>query len=286
MFDLLRFAAPIALASLGETVGQKSGVLNIGIEGTMLFGAFVAMMVTRSTGNPWLGLVCGMLAGIIVGLVQSLFLLELAADQVVVGTAINLAAMGITGALFRQTFGASGQLLSIASLPRFAAGMDAVILFMILSVFVLSWLVFRSKWGLALRACGEYPAAVEASGFRVNSIRRTAMLIGAAYAGLAGAYLSVGVTASFQENMTSGRGFIAIAMVTFGRFKPAWAFVASLVIGFAEILQFQLQARGIQAPPQVMLALPYLLALVVLVFVGQGAKSPQALGVPLRKERG
>lgn len=283
MIDVLRFAAPVAFGALGETVAQRAGVINIGLEGKMLTGAFVGMLVTRQTGNPWLGLAAGMVAGILLSLVSALFTVRLAADQVVVGTAINLAALGVTGAVYRQIFGESGQLLSIPSLPKGPFGLDGALVVLLLSVPALGWLLFKSKWGLALRAAGEYPEAVEASGFDVLRLRTQALLIGGAYAGLAGAYLSVGIAASFQENMTSGRGFIAIAMVTFGRFRPVWAFAASLVIGFAEILQFQLQARGIQAPPQVMLALPYLLALAVLVLVGKGAQAPGALAVPFRR---
>ncbi len=285
MFDLLRFAAPVALGALGESVVQKSGVINIGLEGMMLSGCFLAMLVCRATGNPWLGLGAGIVVGIMLGLLSGLFTIVLGADQVVVGTAINLGAMGVTGAAFRQIFGQSGQLLTIPSLPRGPMGLDAIAIFMVIAAVGLSWLIFKTRWGLALRGAGERPEAVEASGHSVTQLRMIALIIGGAFAGLAGAYLSVGVAASFQENMTTGRGFIAIAMVTFGRWRPIWAFTASLVIGLAEMLQFQLQARGISAPPQVMLALPYLFALAVLVFVGKGAAAPRALGVPFRKEK-
>ena len=281
MLDLLKFAAPVALAALGETVGQKAGVLNIGLEGMMLAGAYAGMIATRQTGNPWVGVLCGVFAAVILGLIQLFFVLKLQADQVVAGTAINLLALGVTGASYRSVFGESGELLSIPTITN-----HSLTAFMVLSVPVLWWLIYRTKWGLALRAVGEYPNAVEASGFQVIRIRLQACLIGAFYAGLAGAHLSIINAASFQEELTKGRGFIAIAMVTFGRFNPIWAFVASLVIGGAEMLQYRLQAQGIQAPPQFFLALPYVLALLVLVFVGKGGRSPQALAVPYRKEKG
>lgn len=286
MFELLRFAAPVALASLGETVGQRAGVINIGLEGMMLNGAFAGMLVTRQTGNPWLGMLGGLIVAVVVGLIQSLFVLKYESDQIVVGTAINLISLGVTGSIYRRIFGESGELLSIPTLPKGPGGVDAMIVFMALSVPALWWLLYRSKWGLAVRATGEYPEAVEASGFRVIRLRLSASLIAAAYAGLAGAYLSIVNTASFQEDITRGRGFIAIAMVTFGRFNPVWAFAASLIIGFAEMFQFQLQARGIQAPPQLFLALPYLLALAVLIFVGKGTQAPGALAQPFRKNKG
>ncbi|MBL8059323.1 MAG: ABC transporter permease [Chthonomonas sp.] len=279
MLDLLRFAAPVALASLGESVGQRSGVLNIGLEGMMLTGAYTGMLATRQTGNPWVGVLAGIVAAMVLGLVQSYFVLWRQADQVVAGTAINLLALGLTGASYRRIFGESGELLSIPTISN-----HALIAFMLISVPALAWLLFRSKWGLAVRAAGEHPEAVAASGFSVIRLRLQASLIAAFYAGLAGAHLSIVNAASFQEELTKGRGFIAIAIVTFGRFNPIWAFVASLIIGGAEVLQYRLQAQGIQAPPQFFLALPYVLALLVLVFVGKGGRAPQALAVPYRKD--
>jgi len=280
MLDLLRFAAPVAFASLGETIGQRAGVLNIGLEGMMLSGAYAGMLATRQTGNPWVGILAGVAAAILVGLLQLIFVLKLEADQVVAGTAINLLALGVTSASYRKIFGESGELLSIPSISN-----SVLIGFMVLSVPMLTWLLFKTRWGLALRAAGEYPDAVQASGFSVVKLRLQACLIGAAYAGLAGAHLSIVNAASFQEELTKGRGFIAIAMVTFGRFNPAWAFVASVVIGGAEMLQYRLQAQSIQAPPQLFLALPYVFALLVLVFVGKGGRAPGALGIPYRKEQ-
>lgn len=286
MVDLLRAAAPIALGALGETVNQRAGVINIGLEGMMLTGGFCAMLVTRQTGNPWWGLLAGIAAGLVMAVVSAWFILEQAVDQVVVGTAINLAALGITGTLYRQIFGQSGQLLSLLGLPRGPFGIDPVLIFLVFATVALVYLLFKSRWGLALRAAGEYPDAVQANGFSVLRIRWQAHLIGGAFAGLAGAYLCVGVVNSFAENFTNGRGFIALAMVTFGRFHPVWTFAASLVIVFADIFQFQLQARGIQVPPQLFLALPYLIALGVLVVVGKGVRVPQALAVPFRREKG
>ena len=281
---ILRYTAPVALAAIGETVNQKSGVINIGIEGMMLTGAFFAMLVSLKTGSPWLGLSAGIGCGICLALISSWFTLYRQADQVVVGSAINLLALGLTGTLYRAQFGQSGQLLNVPTIPQWN-GLDAVMVFLLLATLGAWMLLFRTGWGLAVRAAGEYPKAAEASGFSVRKLRLEAGLLAGAFAGLAGAYLSVGIAGSFAENMTAGRGFIAIAMVTFGRWKPQFVVIAALLIGFVESLQFKLQTYGWQVPFQLLLALPYIVALLVLVLVGKGTLAPAALGQAYAKER-
>ena len=282
--NLLRYSAPIGLAALGETVGQKAGVINIGLEGMMVTSAYFAMVATQVTGSPWLGMLAGVFAAVVLAALQAFFTLKLAADQVVVGTALNLFGLGLTGTLFRMRYGNSGQLLSVARIPQFGGGFDAVLIAWIVAVACLTWLLFRSNWGLVLRATGEYPPAVVAIGFSPLTVRLHAVLVGGAFAGLAGSYLALGVAGSFAENMTAGRGFVALAMVTFGRWKPVWVFAASLVIGYADSLQFELQARGIGLPPQLFIALPYILVLAVLVVVGKGTSVPSALARPYRPD--
>ncbi len=278
------FSAPIALAAIGETVAQKSGVLNIGLEGAMLCGAFFAMLVSQVTGSPWLGLAAGGAAGLALTLFQGWFTVLLAADQVVVGTAANLFALGLTSSLFRMRYGQSGQLLSVPKLPVFD-GLDGVLLFMLISVGVVWFLLMRTAWGLALRASGEHPESVEAAGFSVLKLRMQGLAFSGLYGGLGGAYLAVGITGSFAENMTAGRGFVAIAMVTFGRWNPFLALGAALLVGYADSLQFTLQARNIALPHQLFIASPYLVALLVLVFAGKGTLVPRALGTAYVKER-
>lgn len=277
--ELLMFSAPVAIAAAGEAVHQLSGSINIGLEGMMLGGAYSAMAVTLATGNPWIGLAAGVAVGLALSALQSVFTLKLARDQVVVGTALNLLALGVTGTLFRIRFGESGQLLSVPTLPKFAGTDGAVVLSVVVALF-LAWAIRKSGWGLALRAAGEYPQAVEATGFSVLRLRLGASLIGGAMAGLAGAYLCVGVAGSFAENMTQGRGFVAIAMVTFGRWNVVWVFLASLLVGYAESLQFGMQSGGSKVPFQFFLALPYLLALFVLFVAGRGGRAPAALAQP------
>ncbi len=282
--ELLKFAAPVGLAALGETITQRSGVLNIGLEGVMLASAYAGIITAYSTGSVWLGLLAGIAAGLVLTLISAFFCIKLAADQVVAGTAVTLLSLGLTGTLFRAQFGQSGQLISLKnSLPSYK-GVDPVMAFSILSV-VLIWLVmFKTRWGLAVRAAGEYPKAAEAAGFRVPRLRLQAMLLGGAFGALAGAYLSVGVAGSFAEGMTSGKGFVAIAMVTFGRWKPLPVFLASILIGYLESLQFALQGQGMAIPTEVLTASPYIAALVVLIFAGRGTAAPAALGLPYKKE--
>lgn len=279
---ILLYSTPIALASLGEVINQRAGSLNIGLEGTMLAGALTAALVTLSTGNPWWGLLAGTLCGIAIGAIQAVFTLGLALDQVVIGTAINLTALGTTSTVFRSKFGQSGQLLSLPSLPKFA-GIDPIVGLMLVLIPVSFALLWRTRWGLTLRAGGENPDALAASGFNVGRVRLSGLLVGSALAGLAGAHLSVGIAGSFAENMVAGRGFMALAMVTFGRWSPLYAVLAACLIGGVETLQYRAQTLGLNLPPQVFVSLPYVIALLVLVILGSGTRQPASLGIPYRR---
>lgn len=278
----IQYAAPVALAAIGETPVQRSGVINIGLEGAMLIGAFFGVLAAFATQSPWIGLAVATGAGVLTNALFGWLTVYLGSDQVVVGTALNLFALGLTGTLYRAKFSQSTQTLSVPQVPGWH-GIDAVTVLLVVSIPLVWFLLSRTAWGLAVRACGEYPKAAEAAGFSVHRLRMSALALGGAFAGLAGGYLSVGIAGSFAENMTAGRGFVAIAMVTFGRWKPALVFVAALLIGFAESLQFRFQAYGWKVPFQLMIALPYLVALLVLVFVGKGTIAPASLGVAYRR---
>lgn len=282
--QLLIFAAPVGLAAIGETVTQKSGVITIGLEGMMLSGAYFGMLGSYTSHSAWVGLSFGIAAGVVLAVVSGWFAVKLDADQVVVGAALNLLALGVTGTLFRAKFGSSGQLLSVAKVPPLW-GADPVVLFMILSVPLVWALLNHTAWGLAVRAAGEMPKGAEAAGFSVDRLRLTAALFGGAFAGLAGAYLSLGIAGSFAENMTAGRGFVAIAMVTFGRWRPIFVFLSALLIGYAVSLQYALQGGSAHVPYDLLIAMPYVIALVVLILVGKGTLAPQALGKPYRREK-
>ena len=273
------YAVPVALAAIGETVCQSGGIINIGLEGTMLSGAFFGMYGAFVTHNPWLGVLAGIVAGVLCSLLFGWLTIYRKADQVVVGTAINLGCMGLTGTLFRSQFGQSGQLLSVPRLPSLI-GVDPGLMFLLASVPLLWFGLRKTGWGLALRSAGEYPKSTEAAGFSVSNLRLSGTIIGGIYGALGGVALSLVIAGSFAENMTAGRGFVAIAIVTFGRWKPLWVFAAALFIGYAESLQFQFQTLGTRVPYQLFIALPYVLALLVLVIVGKGTRAPAALGQP------
>jgi len=283
MIEVFRFATPLVFAALGETVGQRAGLVNIGLEGLMLTAAYAAAITAMAAG-PVAGIAVGILVALALATLQNLFVIDGGHDQVVVGTALNLLALGLTNTAFRQRFGASGELIRVTTLPTFAGAFDAIVVLGLVAALALGYLLHRTKWGLAARAAGEYPPALEAGGQSVRRIRWQASLIAAAFAGVAGAYLAVGVAGSFAEGMTSGRGFVAIAMVTFGRWKPVWVYAASLFVGLTDLLQYALQGRS-GVPFQFLVALPYVAALAVLVVMGKGAHPPAALGVPYRKGR-
>lgn len=282
ILKILQYATPVALAAMGETISQKAGIINVGLEGTMLAGAFSGVVATLATGNPWIGLLAAMSVGVLMSMLLGWFCVRHQADQVVVGTAINLGLLGLTGTLYRLKYANSSQLIDVTKLPS-AGGFD-VVMGLTLVLAVVGYLALtRTSWGLVLRAAGEYPAAVEAGGFRLGRIRFGALAINGLMAGLAGAYLSLGIVGTFTDNMTAGRGFVAIALVTFGRWNPIAVLGAALLIGYLESLQFKFQAGGSAIPYQLLLALPYVLALVVLVVLGKGAPAPRALGRPFRK---
>lgn len=286
MGDLLRilhYATPTALAALGETIGQKAGIINVGLEGTMLAGAFTGVAATLATGSLWIGFLAAMAVGVLVVLILAWFCVRHNADQVVVGTAINLGLMGLVGTLFKIKFGGSRQAIDVPTVAT-AGGVDAVMIATVILAIAGYYVLTRTSWGLVLRAAGEYPAAVEAGGFNLIRLRFGAAAINGLMAGLAGAYLSLGIVGTYSDNMTAGRGFVAIALVTFGRWNPIWVLVVALFIGYLDSLQFSYQAGGSHIPYQLLLAAPFAVALLVLVFLGKGAPAPKALGRPYRRD--
>lgn len=284
---ILAFSTPLLLAAYGEVVGQRAGLLNIGAEGMMLLGAFAGFCVADKSGSLLYGFAAGTCLGALAGWLCSWATVKLGSDQVVIGTAMNFLALGVTGLTFRRIYGTSGHLLSTAEMPKLF-GFDAISLSAIALLFAVWFALQRTSWGLAIRSCGEYPRAAEAAGLSVHRLRMGAATIAGAFAGLGGAYLALGVAGTFAEGMSAGRGYLAIAIVTFGRWKPGWVAAAALLLGYAQSLQYSMQGRavlGVQIPSQLWLAMPYVLALLVLVVAGTGAIAPQALGKPYTKVR-
>jgi ABC-type uncharacterized transport system permease subunit len=268
----LAFAVPILLAALGELVGEKSGVLNIGLEGMMLGGAWAGAAASFATQSSIAGLLAAITAGVFLSAVFALLVLNFQADAIVAGTGLNLFALGATGVAHRAMIARSGNYDANTLPPTFFFALAALL------IPALWWLLHHTRAGLQLRAAGEYPAAAEASGASVLKIRWMSTLSNGALCGLAGAFLSMSHTDSFAENMTAGNGFIALAIVIFGRWSPFGALGAALLFAGAKALQYQLQA---QLPTQyfpLLLALPYALTILTLAGFAGRTRAPGALG--------
>lgn len=279
----MTMATPLLLAALGENVVQKAGVVNVGLEGMMLVGAFAATIGAKISGDPFTGIAVAAAAGLLMALLFAAFAIKLTANQVVIGVVLNLFALGLTGTLYRKLFGETGTFLTTSSLPRVLGDLTLLTPLAALAVPVVWWGLNRTRRGLEFRACGEQPVAAEAAGVNVARTRTAALLFGGAMAGIAGGFLSVGELNTFKEHMTDGRGFIALAIVTSGRWSPWGCLAAALVFGFADALQFQLQALGWRLPYQLFVALPYLVTLVLLATGGKRSQAPAALGQPYRR---
>jgi len=280
----LTMATPLALAALGENIVQKSGVINVGMEGMMLGGAFGATLFTLASGSPVLGVLAGAGVGAAVGLTFAGIAIRLAANQIVVGIAINLLAQGVTGTLYQNLFGRREAGLTTASLPHVLG--DQTILFvlaLLMGPAIWYWLT-HTRAGLELRACGEHTGAADSAGLNVFRIRTAALVFGGAMAGIAGASLSVGSSNTFVPEMTAGRGFIALAIVTSGRWRPLGCMAAAAIFGFADALQYRGQSLGLHVPNDLLLAAPYLATLLILGFGYRGPGSPAALGQPYRRQ--
>jgi ABC-type uncharacterized transport system permease subunit len=299
MFDAflsstISMAAPLLLAALGELLVEQSGIINIGIEGVMLTGAFAAMAAAYATGSIAIGLGCAIVAALLMSALFAVTAVNLAVNQVVAGTALDLFALGITGVFYRRIFGVTGKALTVRTLPGLVHGplahlpligpallsQNALVYFSFLMVPVFWFIVYRTRWGLNLRAAGERPQAADALGLRVYQLRWQALMISGVMTGLSGAYLTLGYANTFVEGMSAGRGFIALSIVILGEWRPGRIAIASILFGAALALQFVLQAVNTGAPYQLFLALPYVLTLVVLTVLGGQGRAPTALGEP------
>jgi len=289
----VRVATPLLLAATGETVAQRSGVMNLGLEGVMLTGALAAALGAAVWG-PWTGAGVAVVAGMLVAGVFALVAIGARADQVIAGTAITLAAVGLTGTIYRQAFGAAGAGLDLPTLTPLAVpglsklpvlgpaffSQPAPAYIGVLAVPVIWWFLFRTRAGLALRATGEAAAVARASGVRTGVVRAAATVVGGGFAGLAGATLVLAQVGTFAERMTAGRGYVAIAIVVLGRWHPVGVALASLGFGAAMALQFLFQTLGLNVPYQLFLMLPYALALLALAGVVGRVRAPADLGKP------
>lgn len=289
---------PILFAAVGEVVAERSGVMNLGVEGMMLVGAVTGFIVTVNTGNHWLGILAAAGGGAALALIHAFITVTLRGNQVVSGLALTIFGTGTSGFLGKSYVG-------IPTVDRFEAlhipylsdipvlgpilfHQDAMVYISIIAAAVLWYILYRTSWGLSIRSVGENPAAADAVGISVSRVRYMATTIGGILAGLGGAYLSLAYAPTWQESISAGRGWIAVALVIFALWNPMRAIIGSYLFGGIEALTFRIQTAGIQISPFFLSMLPYLLTIVVLVIVTirmrQEAGVPNALGVPYDRE--
>jgi general nucleoside transport system permease protein len=295
IWSTIRLATPLVLAALGGLMSERSGVINIALEGKMLAGAFTAAAVTHAAeakfglgaASPWVGLLAGMCAGLLIAAIFAVVCIRFKADQVVTGTAINILMIGVPGFLSGAFFLSSG---STPQIPKehLIPWTPIVIAFALVPI---TWYVlYRTPFGLRLRSVGENPGAADAAGVNVEKMRYAGVLLAGVLAGIGGAYLSIGQSSLFTRNMTSGRGFIALAALIFGKWRPVQTMLACLLFGFTEAVSIQMQGvvklpSGEDIPVQFIQMVPYVLTIVVLAgFIGS-SRPPRSLGIPYQKER-
>jgi general nucleoside transport system permease protein len=306
LFSTIRMATPLVLAALGGLYSERAGVINIALEGLLLAGAFTAASVTYYAHSPWIGLGAAMVAGAAVAGILALACIKFKADQVVTGTGINILFIGLpavlSGALFLSS-GSTPQIPKENLLPelshfvpgflaqwRIFSDVSVISLIALVAVLVTAYILYRTPFGLRLRAVGENPEAADAAGVAVNRLRYIGVLISGALAGIGGAYLSIGQSSLFTRNMAAGRGFIALAALIFGKWRPVQTMLACLLFGFADALTIQMQGvaklpSGEDIPVQFIQMIPYIVTIVVLAgFIGQ-SRAPKALGTAYQKER-
>ena len=292
-------ATPLLIAALGELVVERSGVLNLGVEGMMVMGAVTGFAAAQLTGSPWLGLVAAIVTGSLFSLLFGVLALSLATNQVATGLSLTLLGLGVSGMIGENFIGLPGIKLPSIDIPvlsdlplvgRLLFGQDPLFYVSILLAVGIWWFVFRSRAGLTLRAVGDNHASAHALGINVLKVRYLAVMFGGACAGLAGAQLSLVYTPQWTEDMTAGRGWIALALVVFASWLPFRVIAGAYLFGAVTIAQFHAQALGIAIPSQFLSALPYAATIVVLVLISANRRmtmrnTPASLGKPFVPDR-
>ena len=292
-------ATPLLIAAVGELVVERSGVLNLGVEGMMIMGAVIAFAVAHATGSPWLAVLAAIAAGAAFSLLFGFLTLTLVTNQVATGLALTLLGLGASGMIGEALVGLPGVKMSALTIPylsslplvgRLLFGQDPLFYASLLLVGGVLWFLFRTRAGLTLRSVGDNHDSAHALGIRVIAIRYLAVLFGGACAGLAGAYLSLVYTPQWVENMTAGRGWIALALVVFSSWRPWRLLAGAYLFGAVSIGQLHAQAIGLGVPSQLLSSLPYLATIVVLVLISRNRRltmvnTPASLGRPFVPDR-
>jgi general nucleoside transport system permease protein len=286
----IRISTPIALASIGEVLSERTGIVNLGLEGQILMGAFMAAVGSYYTGNPYIGVLFAMISGALLGLLHVHFVVKFRANQIVIGVANNLFALGLTTIGLQSIWGNRGKSESVAGLPVIHLGPLAkipvlggifdnhtIIVYMMIAIALIAWyILFRTNLGLRIRAIGENPRAADSVGIHIEPIQYWVVTIGGALSGLGGAYLSLSDLSLFGRNMSAGRGFIALAATILGNWNPLGALGSSLIFGFLDAMQIRLQAFGF--PPQFIQMIPYVLVILLLAGVIRRVRAPASVG--------
>lgn len=292
-------ATPLLIAAIGELVVERSGVLNLGVEGMMVIGAVCGFVAAAMTGSPWLGVLAGILSGAVFSLLFAFLTLSIATNQVATGLSLTLLGLGLSSMIGESFVGSAGVKLPSLSIPylsdlplvgRLLFGQDPIFYMSLILVAGVAWFLFRSRTGLTLRSIGDSHTSAHALGIPVIRYRYLAVLFGGACAGLAGAQLSLVYTPQWVENMTAGRGWIALALVVFASWRPLRVLAGAYLFGAVTIGQLHAQALGLGIPSQLLSALPYLATIVVLVLISRNRRltimnTPASLGRPFVPER-
>lgn len=294
----VRLSMPLAFAALGGLFSERSGVLNIGLEGMLLTGAFVSAAATfYAGGNVWVGIVAALVAGGLTGLLHAWLCVSLRVDQLVSGLAINLSAAGLTAFMSRLVFNSQATqklpgmpaipipgLSQIPVLGTLLFNQDILVYFLLVLLPLSTYGLFHTSWGLTLRAVGEYPRAAATAGIPVLWVRYISVMLSGCLAALGGAYLVLVHVKFFTEDISAGKGYIALAALIFGRWHPIATVLACLLFGATEALQLRIQAFNLNIPYQFLIMLPYVVALLAMVGLAGKSTPPAALGTPYKQE--
>jgi ABC-type uncharacterized transport system permease subunit len=300
LYSMIRLATPILYAALGELISERSGVMNMGLEGTMLTAAFIGFMVAEKTGSLTLGILIASLAGGLMSLLLAFMTITLGVDQIITGLAINLLASGGTLFWFRMDYAQTNLentplveflqpvnipfLSNIPYLGKIFFSHNILTYLVFLLVPVVWFFLYKTSYGLKIRSLGENPKAADMTGTKVKKNRYIAVIIGGLLAGLGGAFISVGSVERFFPDMTAGKGWLAIVIVIAGNWKPGRILLATMIFAFLDAFQLQVQSIGVHLPYQVLLAFPYIVAIIALISGRARSEAPESLGVTYQRD--